>query len=411
MNDTLTKHIGETLRLPEEALAFSMSLMLAQLFPNKYILETTDSDFDIDLYAEGRHCAIVPDRHSHSQLQAEWRGKGRGGRISPRNGVFDVRWRGETFKVVRVQAECSTLQFVIATDPAVAKQFFAVVCRASSEASGKILSFSRGFWRRDRELLKAISATKIDTLVLPAETLKALVSDIEGFFEAEDLYKSLNVPWKRGVLMMGPPGNGKTHAIKAMVNRTGKACLYVKSLVPDRGTIHGTMQEVFRKAREAAPCILVLEDLDALVDNKNRSLFLNEMDGFAANHGILTVATTNHPERLDPAMLERPSRFDRKITFHLPGPDERSRFLKQMLAKREISEEEIASLCEETDGFTFAYLKELCLSGVMMWIHERSEIRLSAAMATQVEALRKQMTAEPKKVTQVEDDDEDDEES
>lgn len=72
------------------------------------------------------------------------------------------------------------------------------------------------------------------------------------------------------------------------------------------------MQMVFGKAREMAPCVLILEDLDALINDRNRSYFLNQLDGFEANDGIIVIGTTNHFERLDPAISTRPSRFDRK---------------------------------------------------------------------------------------------------
>jgi transitional endoplasmic reticulum ATPase len=72
------------------------------------------------------------------------------------------------------------------------------------------------------------------------------------------------------------------------------------------------MAECFRKARELAPCCLILEDLDSLINNDNRSFFLNQIDGLEGNDGLLVVGTTNHLDQLDPALTTRPSRFDRK---------------------------------------------------------------------------------------------------
>jgi transitional endoplasmic reticulum ATPase len=72
------------------------------------------------------------------------------------------------------------------------------------------------------------------------------------------------------------------------------------------------MAEVFRKARQNTPCIIILEDLDSLVNDQNRSFFLNELDGLEGNEGILLVGSTNHLDRLDPGLSARPSRFDRK---------------------------------------------------------------------------------------------------
>jgi transitional endoplasmic reticulum ATPase len=72
------------------------------------------------------------------------------------------------------------------------------------------------------------------------------------------------------------------------------------------------MAEVFNKARQLSPCVLVLEDLDSLVDDANRSFFLNQLDGLEGNDGLLVIGTTNHFDRLDPGISMRPSRFDRK---------------------------------------------------------------------------------------------------
>src|SRR5690349_12665 len=80
--------------------------------------------------------------------------------------------------------------------------------------------------------------------------------------------------------------------------------------------------EVFKRARMKPPCVIVLEDLDSMIDNKNRSFFLNELDGFHSNTGVVVLATTNHPEKLDSSILDRPSRFDRKYYFQLPAEAE-----------------------------------------------------------------------------------------
>ncbi len=81
----------------------------------------------------------------------------------------------------------------------------------------------------------------------------------------------------------------------------------------------GSMAEVFSKARQLSPCVLILEDLDSLINDSNRSFFLNQLDGLEGNDGLLVIGTTNHFERLDPGLSSRPSRFDRKlfvICFH-----------------------------------------------------------------------------------------------
>ena len=145
------------------------------------------------------------------------------------------------------------------------------------------------------------------------------------------------------------------------------------------------MMEVFWKARAESPCVLILEDLDSLINDKNRSFFLNQLDGLENNDGLLVIGTTNHFERLDPAITKRPSRFDRKlfvffVTLCVPGhllhqslfenPTLEERILyaqywqKKLRHNKGISfpdtlMDEIAKL---TYDFSFAYLKEaLCV--------------------------------------------------
>lgn len=74
----------------------------------------------------------------------------------------------------------------------------------------------------------------------------------------------------------------------------------------------GAMADVFNQARQMSPSCLILEDLDSLINDRNRSYFLNQLDGLEGNNGLLIIGTTNHFDRLDPGLSSRPSRFDRK---------------------------------------------------------------------------------------------------
>ena len=143
----------------------------------------------------------------------------------------------------------------------------------------------------------------------------------------------------------------------------------------------------------------MLEDLDSLLTPNNRSYFLNELDGFAANTGIVTLATTNHPEKLDPAILDRPSRFDRKYPFDLPQQPERLAYItlwnETLKPALRISEEGAVQLSELTTGFSFAYLKELFLSSMMHWVKSAEQGTMQQTMLDQVDILREQMVNVP----------------
>lgn len=399
---TLTRIIRGALCLPDGLLIYEVGLRLQQIYPDKYILETEDHDFDLPAFAEAGRCRTRLLDHMHAQLDAKWRSRAEGGVEDPRNALQEIVWKTHTLRVLKVSyGDCERRYYIIADSASVAKTFFARVCAFSSEVSGEILVFREGWWTRDKNLLEQIAEAKLENLVLPDHLRTALLHDFEGFFQSRDFYTRQGVPWKRGILMLGPPGNGKTHAIKAMVNRLAKPCIYVRSFRSERGTIHGNIGKVFHRARQAAPCVLVMEDLDTLVDNKNLSYFLNEMDDFAANQGILTVATTNHPEKLDVALLERPSRFDRKITFGLPAQPERREFLARSNARQEqdlqMSEGDLDRIADLTEGFSFAYLKELTLSGTMAWMRTCQAGGMAEVMTGQIEALRAQMKTDPGK--------------
>jgi len=197
--------------------------------------------------------------------------------------------------------------------------------------------------------------------------------------------------------MIGPPGNGKTHCVRALVKELDVSSLYVQSLSHQHYTAEQLWASVFDRARGLCPCVLILEDLDSLVSKNNRSFFLNQLDGFDQNHGLMILATTNHPDRIDSAIIDRPSRFDRKYHFNLPAFEERLEFLtgwqRKLADETEWKSEETAAIATSTEGFSFAYLKELIISSVMKWMQDPSEDFASTANG-QAEILRQQMKTE-----------------
>jgi transitional endoplasmic reticulum ATPase len=144
----------------------------------------------------------------------------------------------------------------------------------------------------------------------------------------------------------------------------------VKSFTSKReGT--STIRNIFTHARTMAPCLLIFEDLDSLITDQTRSYFLNEVDGLESNDGILMVGSTNHLDTLDPAITKRPSRFDRKYHFRLPDEDERCAYAKYWQAKLlgnnmvEFPDELCSVVAKMSEGFSFAYLKELFVMSLL----------------------------------------------
>jgi transitional endoplasmic reticulum ATPase len=191
-------------------------------------------------------------------------------------------------------------------------------------------------------------------------------------------------------------GNGKTISIKAMMNtlysRPSGAVptLYVKTLANIAGPEYALAQ-IFGKARAEAPCYLVFEDLDSVVQDRTRSFFLNEVDGLAANDGICMLGSTNHLDRLDPGLARRPSRFDRKYYFPNPSFDERVAYAEfwrsKLAADKSVSAADHVdgdaghvefpkAMCKAiaaiTNGFSFAYIQEAFVAALLV-IAGRSE--------------------------------------
>jgi SpoVK/Ycf46/Vps4 family AAA+-type ATPase len=226
-------------------------------------------------------------------------------------------------------------------------------------------------------LFTATQAASFDDLVLADDLKDSIRSDFSQFLKAEDRYRRLGLAWKRGALLIGPPGNGKTHCVRALVKELGVSSLYVQSLSHQYYTVEQMWQQVFERARGLRPCVLVLEDLDALVNDENRSFFLNQLDGFEQNHGLIVLATTNHPDRIDSAIIDRPSRFDRKYHFDLPTLPARREYLAAWQQRLSVETgwlgEEVEDLASDSEGFSFAYLKELIISSLMKWMEDTSK--------------------------------------
>lgn len=317
------------------------------------------------------------------------------------HGLESLSWKGHPIEVFTVtylsQYETERWSWLISDDEALLRELFATVVAWNSEVHGEVLVFSNGCFSKSAELQAAIEQTRLDDLVLPAELAQSLQNDVLHFLASRELYEKAGAAWKRGMLLMGPPGNGKTHAIKGLIRRAGLPCLYVKSFSGRHVDPAGSIPQVFARARELAPCVVVLEDLDSLVDDENRSFLLNELDGFAVNDGLLTIASTNHPERLDPSLIHRPSRFDRKYRFELPDVELRRRYLDAWAKKAPtpIRADVLAQAAEASAGFTFAYLKEVGLSTLMHWASGGQKGELGEALTHVIEQLKQEILATP----------------
>jgi len=332
-------------------------------------------------------------------MKTEWMGAGKKQRQHIENSWLNVLWQGRLLDVVLITwaENCQRRRhhWIIAEEKKVAEEFFDEVCKWSSEVRGEILVYHDGYFQKDKQLFNSIKNSTFDNLILPPSLKQQIQNDFQQFFNSSELYEQYGIPWKRGAIFIGPPGNGKTHALKALINQLARPCLYIRSFKSEYETEQENMAGVFKRARMTSPCIVVLEDLDSMIDNRNRAFFLNELDGFQINKGVVVLATTNHPEKLDPSILDRPSRFDRKYHFLLPAAKERSAYVAKwnddLRAELRLSEAAVARVVSESEGFSFAYLKELFVSSMVQWMSSGGNGPMDDVIQAQVDLLRRQM--------------------
>jgi len=390
---------GDALSRRPNAVAYETRRALTEIFPGKSILESDDDDFDVRAFGAAGLATVEVRPSPLAELLTRWRGPGKGCSERIELVMLGVAWQQHPLFVVVLSyfnGFPRRRQFVIADTPAIASTFFQTVREWCHQPRREVLVFSEGSWTKSRELFESISRTTFLDLILPPALKVEIQRDITQFIASREVYERYRVPWKRGILFVGAAGNGKTHCVKAAINLIKVPCLYVQSFSSRWDTEQSNIDAVFGRARELTPCCLVLEDLDALVNDKNRSFFLNQLDGFEQNTGILTIATTNHPERLDPAIANRPSRFDRKYHFVLPAPAERAAYVAYLNARLaeelRVSPSDEKTIAARTKKFSFAYLKELFVSSMVRWMAESGKVAMMDILLEQIVLLRSQMS-------------------
>jgi AAA+ superfamily predicted ATPase len=398
----ISQLIIDSLALPTPAIAYHVSQNLTTLYPDKTILEGSECSFNLQAYARENLCTIEQVDFIHNQITTGWDGMHHKIYKDAENAWLKVTWHEYQFDVLIMswkESEWSKINYywILADSKQIAEQFFGAVCYWNGQIQDDVLVFEDGHWSKNHDLFESIKSATFDNLILPGNLKQEIQDDLKNFFASRETYADYGVPWKRGILFIGSPGNGKTHAVKALINKMQQPCLYVKSFKHRYIDDSENICKVFQKARQSAPCILILEDIDSLLTDENRSFFLNELDGFAANEGIITIGTTNHPDKLDTAILERPSRFDRKYHFELPSISERKAYIalwsNKLKPEMRLSDEASHQIVELTEGFSFAYLKELLFSSMTRWMAQMEAGGMEKIMLSQLTVLREQMSS------------------
>nr|WP_092073688.1 ATP-dependent zinc metalloprotease FtsH [Dendrosporobacter quercicolus]NSL47965.1 ATP-dependent metallopeptidase FtsH/Yme1/Tma family protein [Dendrosporobacter quercicolus DSM 1736]SDM65669.1 cell division protease FtsH [Dendrosporobacter quercicolus] len=245
------------------------------------------------------------------------------------------------------------------------------IMQQTQGGGNRVMSFGKS-----RAKLHSEEKIKITfTDVAGADEAKQELQEVVEFLKHPKKFNDLGARIPKGVLLFGPPGTGKTLLAKAVAGEAGVPFFsisgsdFVEMFV---GVGASRVRDLFEQAKKNAPCIVFIDEIDAVGrqrgaglggghDEREQTLnqLLVEMDGFAANEGIIIIAATNRPDILDPALL-RPGRFDRQIVVDKPDVKGRAEILKVHTKGKPVDKEaNLEVLARRTPGFTGADLSNL----------------------------------------------------
>lgn len=204
---------------------------------------------------------------------------------------------------------------------------------------------------------------KTDSLIrFPETNSEKVIMELQKFWDREEKFYEHNVHYKRGIILWGPPGSGKSCTIQLVVEdviKRGGVCF--KFGVPQL-FLDGI--RIFREVQPDTPVVVLMEDIDSTIEMFNESDVLQILDGVDQVEKVVYLATTNHPERLGPRIMNRPSRFDKRFKMGHPKAISRKLYFEHRLDEDSIKEYDIKidKWVEDTKGMSIAHLKELFIS-------------------------------------------------
>jgi hypothetical protein len=207
--------------------------------------------------------------------------------------------------------------------------------------------------------LQKIQSANDELILLPDSVSAELIDEARRFWLAKDEFRKRGFLHKRGFLLMGPAGSGKTSIINQVSEYVLKDLDGLVLLVTDPVRAESALGALRRVEPERA-VLVVIEDIDAMLGEGREERLLSFLDGKTQIDHVLFVATTNYPERLDQRLRARPSRFDRVQVIGPPSVEVRRAYLEKRLS--DLSPAELDRWVELSEGFTIAHLKELILA-------------------------------------------------
>ena len=284
----------------------------------------------------------------------------------------------------------------------------ALLIRRSSQVANRAMGFGRSKARM-AEPESAVAVRFED--VAGINEAKEELQEVVAFLKEPERFTAVGARIPKGVLLVGPPGTGKTLLAKAIAGEAGvpffsmAASEFVELFV---GVGASRVRDLFRQAKEKAPCIICIDEIDAVGrqrgagigggnDEREQTLnqLLTEMDGFAENSGVILLAATNRPDVLDAALM-RPGRFDRRIHVDLPDRRGREAILAVHARSRPLEPEvSLADWASRTPGFSGADLSNLLNEAAILTARRERQSINDQAISDALERITMGLTAAP----------------
>lgn len=199
-----------------------------------------------------------------------------------------------------------------------------------------------------------------DLMVLPDNKTTYVLESIQHFWTKEAKFREHGFLWKRGMLLWGPPGSGKTSCLQQMsqqiIDKNGISVYCTNPSVCAEGL------RILRRIEPDRPCVVLLEDIDAIISRFGEPDLLALLDGELQIDNVVYIATTNYPEELDPRFIQRPSRFDEVIQVDMPSDAARRLYLLTKNPRLANATDELNTWVTLTEGFSVAALKEVVVA-------------------------------------------------
>ena len=232
---------------------------------------------------------------------------------------------------------------------------------------------------------------------------KENLTEIVDYLHNPDKYKEIGASMPKGILLVGPPGTGKTMLAKAVAGEANvpffsmSGSEFVEMFV---GMGASKVRDLFKQAKEKAPCIVFIDEIDAIGQKRNTggmggndereqtlNQLLTEMDGFEGNTGVIILAATNRPESLDPA-LTRPGRFDRRVPVELPDLKGREEILKVHAKKIKVSDDvDFSKIARMASGASGAELANIVNEAALRAVRDNRKFATQSDMEESIEVV------------------------